>query len=281
MTQEIGVCLWFNSQAKEAAQFYETVFDDFSMISENPLAVNYKMMGQRFMNLNGGPIHTINPSVSFFIEFDAEDSLEKTWNKLIEGGTVMMPLNEYPWSKKYGWCADKFGVNWQLMIHKGATSDKLIPNLMFVNANNGLAQEAINYYTGIFPESKKIAISKYEKGEPDTEGNIKYSRFLLNGKTFGAMESSYQHKFDFTEGISFMVIVDTQEEIDFYWDKLVEGGKPGRCGWLTDKYGISWQIIPSILGKLMNDPATAPKASFAFLQMSKFVIADLIKGTKS
>ena len=281
MTQEIGTCLWFNNQAKEAAEFYQTVFDDFSMISENPLAVNYKINGRRFMNLNGGPIHTINPSVSFFIEYDTEEALSATWEKLINGGSVLMPLNEYPWSKKYGWCADKYGVNWQLILHKDNTSDTLIPNLMFVNANNGLANEAINFYTELFPSSEILSISKYEKGEPDTEGNIKYSRFLLNGRTFGAMESSYQHQFNFSEGVSFMVIVDTQEEIDFYWNKLVEGGSPGRCGWLKDRYGISWQIIPSVLGKLMSNPVTAPKASYAFLQMSKFIIEDLVKAAES
>ena len=91
------------------------------------------------------------------------------------------------------------------------------------------------------------------------------------------MDSSAPHQFSFNEAVSFIITVDTQEEIDYYWNALVEHGAPGRCGWLKDQYGISWQVVPSCLGKFMTNPATAPKATYAFLQMSKFIIADLEK----
>lgn len=99
----------------------------------------------------------------------------------------------------------------------------------------------------------------------------------MNDLPFGAMDSSANHQFNFNEGISFIITVDSQEEIDHYWNLLEEGGNPGRCGWIKDKYGVSWQVVPSVLGKYMTDPATAPKATYAFLQMSKFIIADLEK----
>ena len=160
------------------------------------------------------------------------------------------------------------------------SSCKVMPNLMFCGSNNGKAEEAIAYYTQLFKDSKTIQISRYEKGEADVEGHVKYSQFELNNLPFGAMDTSAPHQFTFSEGVSFMLVVDTQEEIDEYWNYLVENGSPGRCGWLKDKYGVSWQIIPSLLGKLMSNPATAPKATYAFLQMSKFIIADLEKAVQ-
>ena len=186
-----------------------------------------------------------------------------------------MPLNNYPWSKFYGWCADKYGVNWQIMLgHE--SSCKVMPSLMFNGANNGKAQEAIEFYSALIQPSHIIQISKYEKGEADIEGNVKYAQFELNNLPFGAMDSSAPHQFNFNEGVSFMLTVDTQEEIDNYWDNLCkDGGAPGRCGWLKDKFGVSWQVVPSTLGKLMTNKETAGKVTKAFMSMSKFIIADL------
>ena len=279
MLNLIGNCLWFDGKAKEAATFYQEVFGAFQMISENPFAVNYTLFGRRFMHLNGGPGYPINPSISFMVSVDSEAEIDAFWEKLMVDGKALMPLQTYPWSPKYGWCADKYGVNWQLMLGL-ESSCKVMPNLMFCGSNNGKAEEAIGYYTHLFNESKTIQISKYEKGEADTEGHVKYSQFELNNLPFGAIDSSAPHQFTFSEGVSFMLVVDTQEEIDEYWNYLVENGSPGRCGWLKDKYGVSWQIIPSLLGKLMSNPETAPKATYAFLQMSKFIIADLEKAVQ-
>ncbi len=278
MTYPISTCLWFDGKAKEAATFYQSVFgDDFQPISENPLAVNYSIAGRRFMHLNGGPGFPINPSISFFVGSKSTDELNALWQKLSAEGNVLMPLNTYPWSEWYGWCQDKYGVNWQLMMgHE--SSHKIMPNLLFVQHNNGKAKDAINFYTSIFSPSTLIAMSNYEKGEPDEEGHVKYSQFSLNNLPFGAMDSSAPHQFNFNEGVSFIVVVDTQEEIDYYWGKFSMGGQPGKCGWIKDKYGVSWQVIPSVLGKLMNNPETAPKAMYAFMQMSKMIIADLTAG---
>ena len=190
-----------------------------------------------------------------------------------------MPLNKYPWSEKYGWCADRYGVNWQIMLgHKSRS--RIMPNLMFTGNQNGNAKQAIEYYSSLFTNSNTVQIDTYQKGEPDTEGNIKYAQFELDNLSFGAMDSSAPHQFSFNEGVSFIITVDTQEEIDNYWNYLVKEGAPGRCGWLKDKFGVSWQIVPTILGKLMTNPVTAPKATYAFLQMSKFIIADLEKAVE-
>ena len=276
MLHSIGTCLWFDGKAKEAAHFYKEVFGEVVILSENPMAVVYNIFGRRFMNLNGGPGYPINPSISFFISVDTEAEMDAMWEKLIVDGKILMPLNKYPWSEKYGWCADRYGVNWQLMLgHKSRS--RIMPNLMFTGNQNGNAKQAIEYYSSLFTNSNTVQIDTYQKGEPDTEGNIKYAQFELDNLSFGAMDSSAPHKFSFNEGVSFIITVDTQEEIDNYWNYLVKEGAPGRCGWLKDKFGVSWQIVPSILGKLMTNPVTAPKATYAFLQMSKFIIADLEK----
>ena len=279
MLQSIGTCLWFDGKAKEAALYYKEVFGDVEIISENPMAVVYQIFGRRFMNLNGGPGFNINPSISFFLSMENEAKTQILWEKLTVDGKILMPLNKYPWSDQYGWCADKYGVNWQLMLgHK--SKSKLMPNMLFTGQQNGKANEAIHYYTNLFKGATVINIDTYKKGEPDTEGNIKYAQFELNELSFGAMDSSAPHQFSFNEAVSFIITVDTQEEIDYYWNYLIQNGAPGKCGWLKDKFGISWQVVPTCLGKFMTNPATAPKAAYAFLQMSKFIIADLEKAVE-
>jgi predicted 3-demethylubiquinone-9 3-methyltransferase (glyoxalase superfamily) len=153
--------------------------------------------------------------------------------------------------------------------------------MMFTGAQNGKAAEAIEYYTSIFADSKTVRLSPYGEGGADVATHLNYAQFELNKQTFGAMDSSHMHEFSFNEGVSHLVICDTQAEIDHYWDSLTAGGKPGKCGWLADKYGVSWQIVPSCLGKYMTNPETAPKATYAFLQMSKFIIADLEKACEN
>lgn len=276
MTHPIGTCLWFNNQAAEAAGFYETVFDDFRLISKTPMVVVFEMGGRRFMNLNGGPEFEINPSISFFVNARTTDEATRLWESLSEGGNVLMPMGKYPWSEFYGWCSDRYGVNWQIMLgHDSETG--IVPSMLFTQGNSGKAKEAIGFYTSAFPGSSIVTMSEYEPGEGDIPGHLKYARFVLDGLPFVAMDSSGPHPFVFNEGVSFVVTLDTQEEIDYYWNLLTEGGKPGKCGWLYDRFGVSWQIVPSILGKLMSNPETAPKAFYAFMQMSKFIIADLGK----
>ena len=118
-------------------------------------------------------------------------------------------------------------------------------------------------------------ISRYEKGETDEEDNIKYARFTLNGQVFAAMESPGPHTFTFNEGISPLVPCDDQEEIDFFWNKLSEGGKESQCGWLKDKFGMSWQIVPAILGKLVSDPAKGKRVMDVVGKSIKFNIEEL------
>ena len=136
-------------------------------------------------------------------------------------------------------------------------TNSIYPCLWF----DGQSKAAADYYCSVFPNSKIIS------------SNPMVVIFELNGTKFMGLNGGPDYKFN--EAVSFVVNCETQDEIDMYWNKLTEGGKEGKCGWLKDKFGISWQIVPSILGKLMSDPEKAPKVMYAFMQMKKFDIEKL------
>lgn len=283
MSNKIYPCLWFDGKGKEAAELYCSVFAKSKITADTGMVVIFELSGKKFMALNGGPMFTINPSISFFAFCSTAEEVEIKWKKLSEGGTVMMPLNSYPWSEKYGWCQDKYGVNWQLMLPMpsqeiSTSRNEIIPCLMFTMNNAGKANDAIGFYSSLFPGSATEMIARYEKGEPDVEGYIKHARFSLSGETFAIMDSSGPHPFTFSEGLSLVVDCNDQEEVDYYWNKLTaDGGKESMCAWLKDKYGVSWQIVPKQLGELIGSPdrEKAGRAMQAMLKMKKIVIADL------
>ena len=148
---------------------------------------------------------------------------------------------------------------------------KIIPFLWF----DGQAEEAMKFYTSIFKESKVGSVSRYGEAGPGPAGSVLTASFEINGLEFTALNGGPQYKF--TEAISFQVPCESQEEVDHYWSKLGEGGQIQQCGWLKDKFGVSWQIVPTTLPKLLSqpDPAKANKVMQAMLQMKKLDIAKL------
>jgi predicted 3-demethylubiquinone-9 3-methyltransferase (glyoxalase superfamily) len=278
MKNNIYPCLWFDGQAKAAAELYGKVFGNSRILDENPIVVTIELHGQKFMLLNGGPMYRPNPSISFMVNCETGQEVDKTWEKLIEGGTPMMPLDKYPWSERYGWVQDRFGISWQLYLGKmDETGQKFSPTLMFTHEQCGKAEEAIQFYTSLFPDSSVTGILKYNAADDDEEGLVKHAQFKLDGYVLMAMDSSFDHAFRFSEGISIAVDCETQEEIDHYWNRMTaDGGEESMCGWLKDKFGVSWQIVPAILPKLMADPDKSEKVVQAFLKMRKFDIATLL-----
>ena len=277
MKNKLYPCLWFNGAGKQAAELYKESFPNASITTDNGMVVMADIDGCQLMMLNGGPMFKPNASISLFVVFDKEEELDKAWAKLSDGGQVFMALNKYPWSEKYGWIQDKFGIAWQLMLTKPEMKEqRVIPALMFTKSVAGKAEEAMQLYTSLFPQSFIKDVSRYEKGEGDVEGTVKHGRFTLCGQLFVAMDSSAAHAFSFDEGMSIAVNCDTQEEIDHYWDGLTaNGGMESMCGWLKDKYGVSWQIVPSMLGSLMSDPQKGQRVMQALMKMKKLDIAAL------
>lgn len=155
----------------------------------------------------------------------------------------------------------------------------ITPCLWFDNQ----AEEAANFYVSIFKNSKIENISRYGKEgfefHGQKEGTVLTVGFQINGQTFTALNGG--PVFKLSEAISFQVFCETQEEIDFYWDKLTEGGEESSCGWLKDKYGLSWQIVPSIIPELMSDPSKAGRVMNAFLKMKKFDIEKLVQAANN
>ena len=148
---------------------------------------------------------------------------------------------------------------------------KITPFLWFDNN----AEEAVQFYTSIFKDSKILETSRYGDAGPGPKGTVMTMKFELNGQAFIALNGGPHFKF--TEAISFVVNCETQKEIDEYWAKLTAGGKEVQCGWLTDKYGLSWQIVPTILGQLMlnKDPQKVKSVTQAFIKMVKMDIEAL------
>ena len=241
------------------------------------MVVKFELEGKAIMGLNGGPMIKINPAISFFVTCQSNEEIESYWNKLIEGGNAMMALNNYPWAEKYGWVVDKFGMTWQLMLGElPANGQKIIMSLLFVNEQFGKAREAIETYTAIFPDSPVDTLQLYEAGEGQPVGFLKFGHFSLNKEVFAAMDGPGDHQFKFNEGVSFVVECEKQEEIDYYWNKLTDGGKESMCGWLVDKFGVSWQIVPAIIASLMTDPEKVPRVMQAVMKMKKLDIETLV-----
>jgi predicted 3-demethylubiquinone-9 3-methyltransferase (glyoxalase superfamily) len=148
---------------------------------------------------------------------------------------------------------------------------KITPFLWF----DDKAEEAMNFYVSVFKNSKIVRVSRYGEAGPGPKGTVMSATFQLDGQDFFALNGGPQ--FTFTPAISFFVNCETQQEVDELWDKLSEGGEKGRCGWLKDKYGLSWQIIPSVLGKMLQDKVAekTKRVMQAMLQMDKIDIERL------
>jgi len=278
MNNNIFPCLWFDGQAKEAADFYCTVFSNSKITTDTRMVVQFEIEGKKLMGLNGGPYFTINPSISLFVTCETDEETERIYNQLVEGGKAMMPLNKYPWSEKYGWVVDKFGMTWQVMFGKlPEGGQKIVASFLFVGAQYGRAQEAIKHYTSIFPNAAISYTETYKSGESQPEGMLKFGQFALKNETFVAMDGAGNHNFIFNEGVSIMVECETQEEIDHYWTKLTEDGEESRCGWLKDMFGVSWQIVPKILAQLMTDPERAKRVMAEVMKMKKLDLHALVE----
>lgn len=246
----------------------------------------FTLAGYDFMAISAGPYFTANPSISFIVNFDpshddqAEAHLDAMWATLSDGGNVLMPLDAYPFSKHYGWVQDKFGISWQLMLTnpEGEPRPLIIPSLLFTQERCGQAEAAGDFYLSVFHDAKRGTIARYAEGmEPEKPGTVMFSEFQLEGQWFTAMDSAQQHEFTFNEGISLVIRCKDQTEIDYYWDKLSAIPEAEQCGWLKDKFGISWQVVPSAMDEMMSKgaPEQIARVTKAFLQMKKFDIAAL------
>lgn len=289
--KKISPHLWFDKQAREAAEFYVSVLPGSKVTHVTTLSgtpsgdcdlVSFELAGMPFMAISAGPLFQFNPSVSFHIKCGTKEEVDAIWERISPGGKVLMPLGTYPFSERFGWLEDRYGISWQV-IHAGENpgDQRITPALLFAGEVCGKAEEAANLYASVFqgaPQSSKSGenkvevLSRYGGNEaPEKEGNVRYAHFFLAGQEFGCMDSAREHKFKFNEAISFIVPCETQEEIDYFWDKLAADPNAGQCGWIKDKFGLSWQIVPANMQQFMGgDKQRAARVTQAFMKMKKF-----------
>lgn len=292
-SQRIVPCLWFDDQAEQAAALYTRAFEGGRVVAvsrfpeqgANPagrppgsvLTVELELAGFRLTLLNGGPQFVMNPTLSFFVHTKTAAEADRRFAALAEGGQVLMPLDAWPWSERYGWVQDRYGASWQVMAGRptplGAT---FVPCLMFAGRNHKRAQEAMRLYSGIF-DGRVDSLERYAPGE-GPEDSVKHGRIVIAGQELVAMDSHLEHQHAFNEAISLQVMCDDQRELDRVWEALTSsGGEESMCGWLKDRFGLSWQVVPTRLADWMTSPdAAARDRGFkALLEMKKLDIAAL------
>lgn len=297
--QKIIPNLWFDKEAEEAAEFYVSVFQNAKVntkthyadagqeihgqVAGSVMTVEFEIKGFKFVGLNGGTPpaggFTPNPSISFFVNCDSKEEVDNLWEKLSDGGKALMPLDKYDFSDRYGWVQDKYGVSWQLIYGnpEGDWRPKIVPSLLFTQDQNEKAEQAIEFYTTVFNDSQigQLARAPEDSG-PLKKGSLMFGDFVLENTWLAAMDGGDVHDFTFNEAISLIVSCETQDEIDHYWEKLSAVPESEQCGWLKDKFGVSWQIVPTMLNELSGeDPEANARLTEALLKMKKLDIKAL------
>ena len=282
MDQRIIPAIWCDGTADEAARFYADVFREGSVVEQAPgLAATVSIHGFRLSLINGGDQYAPNPSISCILNFDpllfgGEDQARAYLDELYErlsGGGVLMELGEYPFSARYTWVRDRFGMTWQLMLTDPAGEPRpfILPSFMFGGTNHANAEEATEAWIALFDDARRGALRRYEEGGPMEAGTVMFTDFTLRGTWMAAMDSGAFHDFTFTPGVSMIVSCRDQEEIDRYWTGLSAVPEAERCGWCVDRWGVSWQVVPDNIAELIADAATREK----ILQMGKIDLTRL------
>lgn len=303
--QRITPHIWCHGNAEEVGAFYASVFPNTRWKFESrypetglldfqepfagrPLTVSVDIGGYRLMLINAGDEFTPGPSLSFMLNFDpfmfggdetaARASLGNIWRELAEGGKELMPLGEYPFSKRYGWVQDRFGVNWQLMLTDPAGDPRpfVIPALMFDGKAQGSAAHAADTYVALFagtPGGAEVG-HRMPYGEPTGKASaeaLAFGEFRIGDQWFMASDNGSGVDFGFDPGVSLEVTCDDQAEIDRLWEALSSEPHAEQCGWAQDRFGVSWQIVPADMERLLQRNGAYGK----LMRMKKIVIDEL------
>ena len=291
--QKIQIHLWYDTQAAQAAAFYTDIFpgasiDAQSVIPDTPSGnaelLTFTIAGVTFQTISGGPLFKLNPSVSLTVLCVSPAEADSYWHKLLPGGEVLMPLDKYPFSKRYGWLQDKFGLTWQIMYTDQPFTQKIVPNLLFSGGMAGRAEEAVRFYADTFEHARLSHLNLYRAGEvPNPKAKLKHGAFTLEGLQMTAMDNAMDTDFAFNEAASVIVLCKDQAEIDRLWERLSASPEHEQCGWLKDKFGLSWQIVPEDMEELMCDEngAYIPSVTQRMLDMKKLDILALKDARKT
>ncbi|MBB6215338.1 putative 3-demethylubiquinone-9 3-methyltransferase (glyoxalase superfamily) [Anaerosolibacter carboniphilus] len=288
--QKIIPHLWFDKEAVEAAKWYVSLFENSRIIniatipdtpSGDTELIDFQLANLRFSAISAGPYFTFNPAVSLMVACSTREEVDRLHANLSSGGTELMPIGEYPFSRRYAWVQDRYGLSWQLMLVENVEEhQKIRPTLLFTGDVCGKAEDAIDYYVSVFEESKKGFINHYAVGEAtDTRAKTNYGEVNIWGTQLIVMDHGFGGDFTFNEAFSFMVLCENQEEIDYFWDKLSFVPEAEQCGWVKDQFGLSWQITPTHMNEVLvkGTKEEVKRVTEAFLKMKKFDLAALEK----
>jgi len=286
--RKLATCLWFDKQAEEAAKFYCSVFknsklgrtayypdagqDIHAKPANSVLTVEFELEGMAFMALNAGPMFKFNEAISLQVHCQTQDEIDYYRKTLTAGGQ----------EGRGGWLRDKFGLSWQVVRGPMARAGhRIVPCLWF----DTQGEDAARFYCSVFKNSKLGGISRYSDAGKEMHGkeagSVMVVEFELEGTPLIALNGGPQ--FTFNEAVSLQVPCETQEEIDYYWSALTaDGGQESQCGWLKDKFGLSWQVFPDFMGDILTGPdrAAAARVMNAFMPMKKFDMAAIKKAFK-
>lgn len=288
--QRIIPHLWFDKEAVEAAEWYVSLFEDSNIIDITTISgtpsgdtqlVDFQLANLRFSAISAGPHFTFNPSVSLIVACSTTEEVDRLYASLSSHGTELMAIGEYPFSKRYAWVQDRYGLSWQVMlVEKMEEHQRIRPSLLFSGDLCGKAEEAIGCYESVFEEANKGYINQYAAGEAmDTRAKINYGEINIGGTQIILMDNGFGGDFTFNEAFSFMVLCENQEEIDYFWDKLSFVPEAEQCGWVKDQFGLSWQVIPVNMNEVLmrGTEEEVKRVTEAFLKMKKFDLAALEK----
>lgn len=306
MAQRITPNIWFNGNAEQGGEFYARAFGDVGVEASTTvdarypsdglldfqqhmagaaLTVEVTIAGTRLTLINAGPEFRPNPSISFMLNFDplmfggddaaTRERIAALWAALAEGGKEMMGLGEYPFSPYYGWVEDRHGVSWQLMLTdpEGEPRPFIIPALMFDGESQNKAAEASDFYVSLFADSPggSAVGTRAPYGAPTGDASadaLAFGEFRIGDQWFVGSDNGSGVDHPFSCGVSLLVECEDQAEIDRLWDALSAVGEAEQCGWLVDRYGVNWQIVPANLRELMR----RPHAYEHMMRMKKLVI---------
>ena len=286
--QKIIPRLWYDTQAVEAAKWYVSLFpnasiDLVSQLHDTPSGdvdtVEFTLDGVSLSAISAGPIFELNSSISLMVTCRSAEEVDALYASLGEGATILMPLDAYPFSKRYVWLKDRYGLDWQLCYFEtDEITQKIRPVLLFSEEACGKAEEALSFYQSVFPEAATGYVNHYQPGEAvDPRAKTNYAEITLQGFQFVAMDHGFGGDEAFNEAFSFLVNCDDQAEIDSYWAALSAVPEAEQCGWLKDRFGVSWQIVPASMSDVLASLSGEAKQRYteAFLQMKKLDIAAL------
>lgn len=280
MTHAPFVCVWIDGDLQDAVDYYAVIFRDVA-VEMHGVSALLRIHGRQVMLLAGDDRYAPNPAISFMVHFDAEllggaeeasAYFDACYAELGVGGELM-PLGEYPFSPRYAWVRDRFGVNWQLFTPLEAVDEVVVPAFMFGGVNHLHAEPATDaWMQGLGGE--RVSLDRYLDAasaagvEPEA---VMFSRFTLRGESFIAMDSGAYHDFTFEPGVSLVLLCEDQAEIDEAWGLLSKRPEAERCGWCQDAWGVSWQVVPVNMGELFAVPGNVDK----LLAMGKIELSQL------